>query len=629
MTTSAEIAYHAERLSVFATEPLSRPTRTSVVRQAMAGQVWQTLILSSELGSSQSLRSDRVTYARFDAPHKSMPDPWLLAQWSEDIGWHRPLTALNTAEQIAGGLAVGGDNLGASVNLQSPNSTNSNQTAAIPREHNPLGQARLNQLLAEAAHDIRSPIAVAQQILHALSSRVRDGANLTGVEGELLSQASLRLTQAHQWAEGILLERSLEHGQPVNVRRRFYPQQWRTGIEPLLHSLAAQRHVQLHWNGWDRSLPRLYLDPTHLSRIVLNLVTNALQASPPHSCLKLNVAWLTNITQHLVLTVEDQGSGLPLNLIGQVNASATWPSDSVISQGEGLGLRTAKLLARGLGGTLAAQMTHAGGTEIRLSLPVDNYHSLIRGWLRNYAELAAHEQLSQRQQVSIHAIRFSSSAAASGCADHAQELLTQIDARLQQTAGVNDLAYRVARDRWLWLSITPQSRSSGNGGGDQPLTSATIPTALAEVLGWVQQPGRSQGETTVCRQQQVFQKGNVSLADWSGAYSSQHNLLSLTSELAEKVAELIGDHIPPVDELGAPHMQGISPTRNREPARQTRIDTAQGVSPPIAAVGSRVEASLADTPCDAFSGTLAELSQQWHAHQRQLNRVHTALGSKN
>ncbi|MEZ6078699.1 MAG: hypothetical protein R3C56_24400 [Pirellulaceae bacterium] len=84
----------------------------------------------------------------------------------------------------------------------------------------------MSQMLVEAAHDIRSPIAVAQQILSTVSQRVRRDGQMTKAETELLDEAQLRLTQANRWAEGILVEQSLVHGQPVNVRRRFYPLQW-------------------------------------------------------------------------------------------------------------------------------------------------------------------------------------------------------------------------------------------------------------------------------------------------------------------------------------------------------------------------------------------------------------------
>ncbi len=261
-----------------------------LVRNAAARtqHTWQTLILRSGIqnNESQSNESERgsaassvaVTYARFDAPHKAVPSPWMLAQWSEDFGWHRSLEQITACQTTWAAQDVAHNAAGAQVELRTQPvsdlpSAYSTAKGSLAAEH-----AHLSQMLAEAAHDIRSPIAVAQQIISTLSQRVRRDGQLTKAETELLDEVQVRLTQANRWAESILVEQSLEHGQPVNVRRRFYPLQWLRGIQPLLNSLAIQHGVNLAWLGWDRSLPRLYLDANHLSRAVLNLVSNAIQA---------------------------------------------------------------------------------------------------------------------------------------------------------------------------------------------------------------------------------------------------------------------------------------------------------------------------------------------------------------
>ncbi|MCA9160701.1 MAG: hypothetical protein KDA72_20360, partial [Planctomycetales bacterium] len=259
--------------------------------------VWQTLILrcgiqnnespshASEGGSAAS--SDRGTYLRFDTPHKAAPNPWMLAHWSEDFGWHRSIEPIAACQTPWATQDVLHDSAAAQVNLHTQPVGGLPSSFSTASDSLPAEQAHLSQMLAEAAHDIRSPIAVAQQILSTLSQRVRRDGQMTKAETELLDEAQVRLTQANRWAEGILVEQSLAHGQPVNVRRRFYPIQWLRGIQPLLNSLAIQHGVKLAWVGWDRSLPRLYLDANHLSRAVLNLVSNAIQASRPGSQIRV------------------------------------------------------------------------------------------------------------------------------------------------------------------------------------------------------------------------------------------------------------------------------------------------------------------------------------------------------
>ncbi|MCA9158898.1 MAG: hypothetical protein KDA72_11255, partial [Planctomycetales bacterium] len=73
------------------------------------------------------------------------------------------------------------------------------------------------------------------------------------------------------------------------------------------------------------------------------------------------------------------------------------------------------------------------------------------------------------------------------------------------------------------------------------------------------------------------------------------------------------------------------------PARMIRSDRAQVTAPiarggqhhsPAPAKGPAKGSSLADTPCESFSGSLAELTQIWHARQQQLDQTSLALGPR-
>lgn len=580
----------------------------TVMRPPQPVQVWQTLVQAGELPGNASTARDSAPYSRFDLPHRGLPESTLQFHWREDFGWHRGLRATDLSTDTFVEAAPKAAATLQQSTLQQPGA----------------GQDQLRELLAEAAHDIRSPIAVAQQILALLWQRVQAGEKLTDSECELLRQANLRLTQANQWAEGILLDRRLEHGHPINVRRRFYPHQWLTEIQPLLRTLADQRQVQVEWRGWDRSLPRLYLDPNHLSRIVMNLVTNALQASPPTSCVRISVAWLTNVTQQLVLTIEDEGRGLPRNLLHKINSTAAWPTTSEDPYGGGLGLKTAKTLAHGLGGSLTAQASHGGGTQFSLCLPVDNCHSLVRSWLKRNAEQASEEYRALPHHISIHAVRSPGFQSGSEPTENAV-LTNQLDTQLQQAAGQADLVYRVAKDRWLWLSVAPEGLTAQPPLADYLTVAATPHVVQPQIPSChpLQLP-RLQGATPY-RHQQVFRLANLKYADWLGAASSQHNLLSVTSVVANKLTGLIGARIPPIDELETTAASGLLWSATQPKARQVRQDTAQGLRTPFSKFGVQPSPSLADTPCEDFSGTLAELSHQWHVRQRQLDHLHTSL----
>ena len=621
---SAQLSYASTGLAHFRAAGMNA-VEAELARNASARtqHSWQTLILlgeiqSNAMQSNRAASSDAVTYARFDAPHKTAPSPWMLTQWSEDFGWHRSLEQIATCQPTCTAKDLAGD-LESQLELRtqpprdrpraSSNSSGALASGALASEY-----AHLSQMLAEAAHDIRAPIAVAQQIISAVSQRVRRAGQFSTAESDLLDEAQLRLMQANQWTEGILVQQSLAHGQPVNVRRRFYPLQWLRGIQPLLNSLAIEHGVRLAWLGWDRSLPRMYLDAHHLSRAVLNLVSNAIQASQPGRQVSVQVVWQTHVTQRLVITIEDQGSGLSDELLQQINAPAAMSLENPCASYAGIGLKTATTLVRALGGSITAQSRAAGGTRFRLMLPVDNYHSLIHSWLQQNGVGAAMPATSAEltnPRITIHALR-------SSAGEDAKSMWQTIDARLQRAANSNELVYRVASDRWLWLSLQPATAPG------------VIPHSLSQVLRDLRERDNSWNRPLDCRQQQVFQWQPIAKEGSGRGHRNHVQLTSLTSKLAEKIAEFVGDHVPPIDELQTSDAPIAIRPQSGGPERMIRSDRAQAARP--AAHGGRFPASaspkassLADTPCESFSGSLAELTQQWHIRQRQLDQTSSAL----
>ncbi len=558
---------------------------------------WQTLVLLAGSQSDPAMRRNAPAYVRFDSPHSKTPDPWLLAQWSEDFGWHRCLQQSSTSSAPA--------------------------LSHAPRASDPA--VKLNGMLAEVAHDIRSPIAVAQQIISSVVQQAAAAGQWSAEHKELLHEAQLRLAQANRWAEGILVQHSLDHGQPVSIRRRFYPQQWLRSIQPLLNSLAKQRGVRLLWIGWDRSLPRLYSDANQLSRTLLNLVENAIQASRPGGEVRVTVAWQTRVTQRMIVTIEDDGRGLSREQTQQINAPLSLSNNSsqtICSMG--LGLATAKTLVGALGGTLRVQLPSGGGTQFNLILPVDNYHSLVHSWLQQPATEPHQNSSGSQQRIAIHAIRSAASVTAPA-------MCNEIDLQLQQAASSDDLVYRVARDRWLWLS--KQAATS----------SGALPSGMSAALHKLRERDNAWNVPLECRRQQVFAwqpavSPAVSDSKSPSESKGQTCMVRLTSIIAERIAELIGDHIPPIDDLQATETPMVVRPNAGGPARLIRSDNAHwdersAVASAAGTSNSRnsnssapaIDASLAETPCEKFSGTLAELAQQWHSRQVRLDQIQKSV----
>jgi hypothetical protein len=163
--------------------------------------------------------------------------------------------------------------------------------------------------------------------------------------------------------------------------------------------------------------------------------------------------------------------------------------------------------------------------------------------------------------------------------------------------------------------------------GSQTASSNSTPASLSKVLRAVQQSSRSGTKAPLTLlHQRIYRMENVCLGDGLTSTSSQQNLASITSMLAEKMAELIGDAVPPIDTLSSTAWLAAGPVPVAKPDVRLRMDVAQAPVPTATkAVGRGRGSALEETPAEAFSGTLAELSKQWHATHQHLARTHAMI----
>lgn len=105
-------------------------------------------------------------------------------------------------------------------------------------------------------------------------------------------------------------------------------------------------------------------DPVQLAQVVLNLLLNALQASPPPAAGGIDIR-LWARAGVAVLTVRDHGQGIAPAYLPQIGTEFF----TTKAQGTGLGLSIARQLVEQHGGQLVLRNAPDGGAEATLSLP--------------------------------------------------------------------------------------------------------------------------------------------------------------------------------------------------------------------------------------------------------------------
>jgi PAS domain S-box len=106
-------------------------------------------------------------------------------------------------------------------------------------------------------------------------------------------------------------------------------------------------------------------DPSFLKRIMINLVTNAIQAMPKGG--KLTVSMLTE-TNHVFVSVEDTGVGIS----EESRKKLFTPLFTTKAKGQGFGLVIIKRMTEALGGSVSVESEVGKGTKFTISLPLNN-----------------------------------------------------------------------------------------------------------------------------------------------------------------------------------------------------------------------------------------------------------------
>ncbi|WP_437692232.1 ATP-binding protein [Sorangium sp. So ce176] len=223
--------------------------------------------------------------------------------------------------------------------------------------------AQLGRLAAGVAHEVGNPLTG----IACLAQNLRAEAE----NDELRARASLILGEAAR-IEAILRS-LLDHARTGAVQSPGEIRRARVGRVALAEVVAeAERLIRL-----DRAAPRVHVeqacpeslivigDRRELVQVFVNLLANARDASAPGA----TIAARGRIEAgEIVVEVEDHGSGIPEELLGEVlEPFVTTKRDP---SGTGLGLPLSRSIVQDHGGTLALRSAVGQGTTVVVRLPL-------------------------------------------------------------------------------------------------------------------------------------------------------------------------------------------------------------------------------------------------------------------
>jgi signal transduction histidine kinase len=108
---------------------------------------------------------------------------------------------------------------------------------------------------------------------------------------------------------------------------------------------------------------QIRVDPQLLKRVLINLVTNAIQAMPGGGRLFMEAK--VDSSGHVSISVEDTGVGIPDRIRSQIFT----PLFTTKPRGQGFGLAVCKRVIEAHGGTIGFESVEGKGTRFTVEFP--------------------------------------------------------------------------------------------------------------------------------------------------------------------------------------------------------------------------------------------------------------------
>jgi signal transduction histidine kinase len=231
--------------------------------------------------------------------------------------------------------------------------------------------AALGTLAAGLAHEINNPLTYVlldvDAALKALPTIGGADACREHVAG-LLHQAQSGLDRIRDVVRSVRILAQAEQIQPspLDVNATV-----RSALAIVIHDVRARARLVTQLD----EVPWVMAEEGRLGQVVLNLLVNAVQATPEGrpDAHEIRVRTFSDDAGDAVIEVADTGAGIPEHLLPRI--FEPFFTTKPVGQGSGLGLSVAQGIVSSFGGTIVVESQEGRGTTVRVILPPGRPHT--------------------------------------------------------------------------------------------------------------------------------------------------------------------------------------------------------------------------------------------------------------
>jgi len=219
--------------------------------------------------------------------------------------------------------------------------------------------AAVGKLSAGLAHEIRNPLTSIKGSAELLADDFPGGHPKKELLDVLVREAD-RLNG--------VLTRFLSFARPLPLStREFDVREVVDEVAALLGGREGAGESPIEISGGEGDLPEIKGDPEQIRQVLLNLLLNAIQASPTGGRIDVSLLYIEEGPGRVEIVVEDRGAGFEAEALENLFT----PFFTTREEGTGLGLAVSHRILESHGGRIRAENRAEGGARVVVELPVN------------------------------------------------------------------------------------------------------------------------------------------------------------------------------------------------------------------------------------------------------------------